>query len=373
MVAAVALGVCAMSAMLPAAQDADAKAKYQAALAYLTKIEPELDPEVRQFVPALKAALERYYLNKADLLLSEKQLVETFLEEMKDPENAPKKGTLISRGRGDKLPKLSMLLKSKPADAAPPVEPKKPTTPPTKPANTAPKKPVAKPTYKLPGVTTRPVFTSTVRTVAGRKVGAVTASLEGRKQTLVEVLSDVGQMTIAKRAEIVASRLKDLQTKDPLWWMHIQAGRMNNQIVVKAPKAPQGWLVTADPAWASECGMTQDQLARMIVKNIRNAFDDRPGSLIHRGDPTPEELRTLSVRLRMQGDELFESKPAEAETKYKQAIATDPSHLTPYLRLADLLIANGKKDEAVEALQSALKAPLQDTEKAQIEKKLASL
>ncbi|HVL39622.1 MAG TPA: tetratricopeptide repeat protein, partial [Fimbriimonadaceae bacterium] len=382
------------AAMFAPAQDAEAKAKYQEAITYLTKIESELDPEVRTYVPALKAALERYYLNKAELLLSEKQLVETFLEEMKDPANAPRTGTLVSRGRGDKLPKLSALLKSKtaappaakpePPKAQPPVKNPPTKNPPTKkpPTKSPPAKPAAKPVtkpavkapnFKLPGVTTRPVFSSTVRTVAGKRIGVVSVSIENRRQTLVEIMSDSGGFTIAKRADLIADRLRDLHKKDALWWMHLSSGRANNQVIVKAPKAPDGTLVTADPAWASECGVSPEQLAKMLVSNIRNAFDDRPGSLIHRGDPTPEELRTMSVRLRMSGDEQYQSNPAEAEQKYRQAIAADPSHLAPHLRLADLLIQQGRKDDARQVLQSALEAPLKDDEKAQVQRKLDSL
>jgi hypothetical protein len=344
----------------------DGQQRLKIALAWLHKIQPQFSPETKAMVPALEAVLERYYTEPDSLRQSEKDLAEAFIATM------PETGEGLS-GRGsaeEKMKDFESLLGTTPKKAAP-----KKTPPKTKPKPVVHTTTKPRPKLKLPGISSRPTFTAVEKSAPGGKhIGAVMVSIEGRRKTVIEILSTAPGMSLRQRAQIIATRMKNLSAKNPLWWTTVKPGTKRGEAVVKAAGAPEGFLVTADRPFANECGVSPDQLARQLANKIRNTFDPNSGDEFGGRDLTPDQMRQAAIDLRQEGDDLYGSSPTQAEAKYKSAIQNDASYHVPYLRLADLYKSQSKAQLAKDILNEGLKVEgITGSQRAELEAKLRSL
>jgi tetratricopeptide (TPR) repeat protein len=315
--------------------------------------------------------LERYYLDRPSLVKSEFEIAEALIRDLRKP-------FLAARGgKKGALPAFSELMND--AGGAPP--PPKPATKPTpspkptpKPAPTPAPKPTPPLKKYIPGVTAKTSFVHRVTKVAGREIGVVEMSLQGRKAKVVEIPAALPGYPVARRAMLVAKRMNELQAKDRLWWTTLAPGTYKGETVVKCARAEHGVLMLADGEWAKEWGVGRDQLARLIVKNMRSAVDPNKAFALGARGESADDRRVAAVKLRMDGDAVFDTDLVKAEDLYNQSMRKDPSYIVAYIRLADLYLKQDKKPEAKNVLEMALSAPgLTEEDRAAIELKLAGL
>jgi hypothetical protein len=303
---------------------------------------------------------------------SERDLAEAFIATM------PETGDGIS-GRGsaeDRMKDFAAILgsspkpKTKPKAAPPKSSPPKSSPPKSKPPTA---RPMAR--IRIPGISTKPVYTAVEKSApGGKRIGAVIVSIGGRKKTVIEILAKSSGMSLRQRAQTVATRMAVLSRRNPLWWTTSKAGNVRGEAVVKVSGAPGGYIVTADRTFANECGVSPTQLARQLANKIRTTFDPQSGDEFGGRALTPEDMRQAAIDLRQEGDDLYASSPTQAAEKYKLAVQNDPSYHVPYLRLADLYKAQGKKDEAKAILEEGLKVEaITGSQRSELEAKLKSL
>lgn len=335
----------------------------QAALSKLKQREPQMSQPEKDALPAIQAILTKYFLNKTELVLSEKEIAEAVLKDL---------GTMQTRGGSKKgaLPSFSSLMKEATPPAPPKPAPKPPTT--SRPPVAATPKPAPKPKKYIPGVSAKATFNPAVSRVAGKQIGVVEMSIAGRKAKVVEIPAAIEGYTVDRRARLVSQRLNALQTADKLWWTKLGVGHVKEQVVVTAPKAPNGVILTADVEWAKEWGVDREALARLIIKNMRSALD--PNRAVATRGESRDERRVSAVRLRMEGDAMYDTDANGAEVKYRAAIAKDATYAVPYHRLADLYLKQNRKEDAKAVLQSALSVEgLSPEDRVEIEQRLAGM
>lgn len=228
----------------------------------------------------------------------------------------------------------------------------------------------SKPSGLAANVTTirsKPHYTSGVSELPGHEMLAwVKIEIEGRSRKVIEVPGS-DRLSAGARAKTIAQRMANLSDKDRLWWMETSVGNFGNEVVVKAPGAPKGFVVTADKPYAKEVGKTPAQLARYIISKIKSTMDSRGGS-IYGTRALPDDSRSDAIDLRQDGDDLFASKPKEAEAKYRSAIQTDPTYAVAYVRLIELLVGQKRNDEAEKVRSDGLQAVDSDSDKTDIQK-----
>lgn len=335
-------------------QDSPRSGNLQSALAWLRKVQPSFSPEVKKDVPALEAVLRRYFEDPSSLRATEEDMARAFLATMPDT------GDLATRDPAeDKMKEFEALMGggAKPSGGGKPTPPKPKPKPPKR---------------KIPGIHVTPKFSAKrVSAPGGKTIGAVSLAVNGKSSTVVEVLSSAGNMDVYKRAGVVASRMQRLNKENRLWWTMLKVANVRGQYVVGTAKASD-WVITADPAFAKEWGVSPQTLARQLVTKIRKSVDAETPDAFGSRDTTPEDLRLAAVDLRQQGDALYQSSPKAAEAKYRAAVENDPSYGVPYLRLAELHMAGKNKTGARSVLSEALAVDGMDAaQKAEIRKKLA--
>jgi tetratricopeptide (TPR) repeat protein len=211
-----------------------------------------------------------------------------------------------------------------------------------------------------------------IATPGGKKIGVVDMNVGGRRSRIVEVVSSLPGWPVGKRAEAVADRLRKVQAADPTWWQRLGVGSAKKAVVVtvaglkgvEIPRAADGspYVITADPKFAREWGLSPAGLARQLVAGIKQTFQPRQVSLGRRGTDdgsgnskamTQEEKRATAIRMKQEGDDAYSQQDYEnAEANYRDAIKMSPDYAVPYLRLAELYCSQGKMDEAKEVLKS---------------------
>lgn len=358
-----ALVVLLMGCLLAGAQDS--QQKLSAALGWLKKVQGGFTPEVKKDVPALESILRRYFLEPDNLRATEEDIALAFLDTMpKDSDLEARGGTL------DKLKRFEALLGAKTTTT--PVA-TKPTL-----SNPRPKKPKPVPVKvvvkrKIPGVHSKASFTAESRTAPGGKtIGVVQLNIAGRTKTVVEVLAGTSKLDAKKRAQVVASRMQNLSKSNRLWWAMLKVAQVKGQYVVGT--GGKDFVITADSAFAKEWGLTPSALASQLILKIRSSLDPEKSEQFGGRDLSAEELRIAAIDLRQQGDALYASNPVGAETKYKSAIANDPTYGVPYLRIADLQLGLKNTNAAKTILEEGLKVQgMSADQKASLESKLKSL
>lgn len=223
-----------------------------------------------------------------------------------------------------------------------------------------------------------------IATPGGKRIGVVDMNVSGRRSRIVEVVSAMPGWPVGKRAKAVAERLKTVHEYDANWWKKLSVGKAGKSIVVTVaglknvdvPKASDGsvYLITADPQFAREWGVSPAGLAKQLVSGIKQTFQPRQVSWGRRGVEggggvmSPEDKRATAIKMKQEGDDAYSSGDYEAaEAGYKDAIKMSPEYAVPYLRLAELYCSQGKASEAREVLQRAGKLKsLTATDKAEI-------
>jgi hypothetical protein len=334
------------------------QANLQSALAWLQKVQTGFTPALKKDVPAIQAILQRYFTDPESLRASEEDIAIAFIATM------PSNDDLGARGGVDRMKEFEALM-----GASKPV--KKPTGTSTKPKTNKPA-PVVK--HKIPGVHAKPTFVAkSVAAPGGKKIGAVAINMNGRTQTVVEILTPAPKLDVYQRARVVASRMQRMANANRLWWSMLRVSRVGGQYVVGTSKASD-FVITADAAFAKEWGVSTQTLAKQLVAKIRSSVDAEKSERFGSRDTTPDEMHLAAVELRQQGDAYYKLSPGEAEAKYKLAIDNDPAYSVPYLRLADLYLAKRDNAAARDILTKALAVEgMSADQKADVQKKLNTL
>ncbi len=211
-----------------------------------------------------------------------------------------------------------------------------------------------------------------IATPGGKRFGVVDMTVAGRRSRIVEVVSAMPGWPVGKRAQAVADRLQKVHSADPNWWQRLRVGKANKAIVVTVsglkagdiPKATDGspYVITADPKFAREWGLSPAGLAKQLVSGIKQTFQPRQVSLGRRGAAdgsgaptamTADEKRSAAIKMKQEGDDAYSQQDFEnAEANYRDAIKMSPDYAVPYLRLVELYCSQGKMDEAREVLKS---------------------
>ena len=208
-----------------------------------------------------------------------------------------------------------------------------------------------------------------IRTPDGKAIGFVDMKVHGLTKRLVEIVTDAGGLSKQQRAGKIAERFRGVQKSDADWTKHLSMGRVNGSWVVRQPKAPGGFLITADSAFAREAGLSTKELSGLLIRNIRRIVD--PATVAMR-DVTIDRV-AASRDKRVSGDNFYSTDDKEkAEAEYKDAIQYDPTYIVPYLRLAALYSAQNESDKVREILSAARKQKLDSEQKQQVEKLLSS-
>lgn len=223
-------------------------------------------------------------------------------------------------------------------------------------------------------VAEQPTFRSyELATPGGKRIGVVDMTISGKRSRIVEVVSAMPGWPVGKRAEAVASRLRQVCEADPSWWKRLSVGKAKQSVVVAvagmkdidAPKASDGsvYVITADPKFAREWGQSPQGLARQLVSDIKQAFEPKKVSWGRRGSDgqlvpppplTAEQKLANAIRMKQDGDDAFsKDDPISAEANYKDAIKMSPEYAVPYLRLAELYCSQGQLEQAKAVLQQA--------------------
>ena len=204
----------------------------------------------------------------------------------------------------------------------------------------------------------------------GKTIGFVDMKIHGLTKRLVEIITNAGGLTKEQRAAKIADRFRGVQRADVDWSRHLSVGRIHGNWVVRAPKAPGGFLITADPAFAKESGLSSQDLSGLLIRNIRRIVD--PATVAVR-DVTIDRVADSRDK-RVSGDNFYnEDDKAKAESEYKDAIQYDPTYIVPYLRLAALYAAQNEPDKVREILSAARQQKLDAEQKQQIDKLLSGL
>lgn len=137
-----------------------------------------------------------------------------------------------------------------------------------------------------------------------------------------------------------------------------------------ARKAYQGLLAVAsdDPTLWSEAGLIDFQGALEGAEGFR--FEEAARCFREAGDRDPQNARYHYNR----GCALdWAEESAEAESAYLRAVELDPGHLQAAENLADLLLRQGRPDDAGRVLRQLLRQPLTAEERRQVEGRLQEL
>ena len=101
------------------------------------------------------------------------------------------------------------------------------------------------------------------------------------------------------------------------------------------------------------------RLPEVVITGIDQSIIQRPISKVVPQLPLPvvtQSSRDRSDKLVREGERLSLTQPRQAEKRYLQAVALDPTNSRAYLRLGDVYRALSRYDNAAEAYQKALDA-----------------
>lgn len=170
------------------------------------------------------------------------------------------------------------------------------------------------------------------RVPGGGTVGYVYLVVNGKKKKVAEIPSRVGALRPAVRARIVQRRIETAAAKDAHWAARLKAKQLRGQWVVAAPSAPDGYILTADSAFARLRQTTPQKLALRLVDLVRLSLGT--AAFAGRAGGSAEEI---AAEMRAEGDAAYGAGDgAEAESRYKAALECAPNYTLPYLRLAAL-------------------------------------
>lgn len=187
-------------------------------------------------------------------------------------------------------------------------------------------------------------FNSRVTRIGDKSVGAVFMRVpnSSAEVVVVEVERPLPKRVVQEQMQTIVQRIGTLASSDPRWWMQLDVKRhpKNGEYIVHHAKSPDdGIVVTADSGFARLSGMTAPSLAGKLTRDIKVGLGGAPGG--RAGTPRDE-----AMKLRSEGDELFETNLAGAEGKYRLAMQTDPSYPHAYERLAQVAEKQGKAEIA---------------------------
>ncbi len=299
--------------------------KMDRAMKILAQLEPSLDAQTRQNLPAIKATLQ-HWADGEELGPVELDVV----------------SSLGLGGRGDEKIDFSAM-----------------------------KKKLLASTDNMVKQSAKFQFEARESELRGGRRGVVNLQVEGRETPIVTFFTPTSQYSATKRAHVVAERMKALSQSHPTWWTELVLSRTGgktplNFIAVK--RSEDKPLVTTDSTWAREAGCTPEQLAKQVINSIHAVIAD--STRAWENPTTPEQKRWSAYVSVQNADKAFdEHNLDQAKTLYMQAIKTDPNYVTPYLGLAEVYLKQSHLSAAREQLRIADKLPgLSDEDRKDIQK-----
>jgi len=302
-------------------------------LGFLARMEPHLDAQLRESLPTLRTILERYNLTPEISTQTDRDITRMIR----------KVGLgLSSRGGLDPLEGI-VPIKKKVTEAAR-VRPEIDTA----------ERSVPTPRPKRNQSTTK-------IKASGGKVGVVMLRINGHEKTIVEVPTTAGNLSPGARARQISLRIQQAMKRDPLWYLSAKPGTVNGNDVVLVPKAPGGYIVTADPGFARLRQTTPAELAARIASDIRTTVD-RPSFLsMPRG--SEKDRAAEAIDFRVQGDAAYDrGDVAAAERLYQKGLKENPGYGVLYERLAGIYSEQGRYDKTAATAKAALALPDLDVE-----------
>lgn len=331
-VAALAMGALAVHADTPTA---DAQANYQKAMARLNAIAPTFDAQTKANLPNIKAILGRVFLHPDTATPSEKKIAYSIL-----PQGPATRDIWNDAAKALTATQVQTAVQSV---ASTPIQ-----------------------------------FVASQDTVPGgasKGIVYLKNPDDDQPTELVEIPVGSAAWPVDKRAQVVAKRLEEAHSTDPLWWTNLEVNRVNNQVVVAVKGSNDKYVITADKDFAKLQGVTPDVLAWNLVDQIRSTIDPTTSGtrgLKSAADLSPAKKLRLANKMRQTGDNDYSQKDnASAEEAYLRAIKLAPQYLIPYLRLADMYVEEKQPDKAKDILQQARAVPsMTAADKAVVNKKL---
>lgn len=190
------------------------------------------------------------------------------------------------------------------------------------------------------------------------KIGYVRLKVGSRSTVVAEIPSSAGNLSPVERARQVAARIQTASTKDPLWHIKAKPALRNGLWVVACPSAPDGYLLTCDPAFAKLRQTSPQTLANRVASRIRITLGGPNELATSRFGPEGEDEEDAASEARIAGDTAYASgNKTVALAKYREALESRADYVTAHERLCAMYAETGDKANLTKAATAALALP----------------
>lgn len=177
---------------------------------------------------------------------------------------------------------------------------------------------------------------------------------DSHETPVLEIAAGTKSLSQMDRAKIIADRLQTASLADKSFWNELKPTTRNSQIVVALNSSSAGYILTADRNSAVLTGMSQDQYAVFLLKQIKTALVGKLRDAKFDYQLNPEEKLERANIYRQQAEQAYQQKDdSRAESQYRQATKVAPKYAVAYLGLASLYVHQGKLDKAKGVLRAA--------------------
>ena len=177
---------------------------------------------------------------------------------------------------------------------------------------------------------------------------------DSHETPVLEIAAGTKTLSQMDRAKIIAERLQAASLADRSFWNDLKPTTKNSQIVVALNTPDAGLILTADRNSAVLTGMSPDQYAGFLLKQIKTALVGklRDAKFDYQLDPA-EKLERANI-YRQQAERAYQRQDeSRAESQYRQATKVAPRYTVAYLGLASLYVHQGKLEKAKSVLRAA--------------------
>lgn len=97
---------------------------------------------------------------------------------------------------------------------------------------------------------------------------------DGRKTPVLEMPAGTKTLSPITRAKIIAARMQMLSAKTKDWWQKLRVAVVDHQLVVLDSDSGK-FIITADRASSRRSGMSEEQYASLLLKQIQTALSGK--------------------------------------------------------------------------------------------------